>query len=325
MGAKTEDIIVSNAFHEVYLMQKTTNDYDALTELDQQWEQERIGYVGVHNADRRIEFVSLSLLGSLFFLFVVAGAAFLKEGINQGDVRFFLATIIILGVSTVLGFGVYASIRLNLAEKRYLKKRAKLLHTLPALAQTKPLQYSYRISSLSNPQSANWTAAETQIYTLQELHYAEPKRDKAYAAAIQKIIVDAPKAEQAYLTELVQLEQRWVAERLRYRNIQPYHQYYHYRQLANEDEASYPLPMKTWIVLVIGIALLGLGCMLAWNGSTTWLNVLLVCLFGLVWIFAARELYRTSPNLQRAEQNYINSQYALAAQYGRLADESDPN
>ena len=143
-------------------------------------------------------------------MFVVAGAAFLKEGINQGDVRFFLATIIILGVSTVLGFGVYASIRLNLAEKRYLKKRAKLLHTLPALAQTKPLQYSYRISSPSNPQSANWTAAETQIYTLQELHYAELKRDKAYAAAIQKLIVDAPKAEQAYLTELVKLEQRWV-------------------------------------------------------------------------------------------------------------------
>lgn len=279
----------------------------------------------MHNADRRIEFTSLSVVGSLFFFFVVAGAAFLKEGINQGDFRFYLATILILGFSSILGFGVYASIRLNVAEQRYLKKRAKLLHTLPALAQTKPLQRSYRISSQLNPQSAHWTAAETQIYSLQELHYAEPKRDKAYAAAIQKIIVDAPKAEQAYLTELVQLEQRWVVERLRYRNIQPYYQHYHYRQLDDQDSKRYPLPMKTWIVLVIGIALLGLGCMLAWNGSTTWLNVLVVCSFGLVWIFAAKELYRTSPNLQRAEQNYINSQYALADQYGRLADESDLN
>lgn len=306
-------------------MQKATNDLDPLAELDQQWEQERIGYVGVHNADRRIKFGSLSLIGSLFFLFVVAGAAFLKEAINQGNFRFYLATIIILVVSTVLGLGVYASVRLKLAEKRYLKKRAQLLHTLPALAQTKPIQYSYRISSPLNPQSAHWTAAESQIYTLQELHYAEPKRDKAYAAAIQKIIIDAPKAEQAYLTELAQLEQRWVVERLRYRNIQPYYQHYHYRELENEDEESYPLPMKTWMVLLIGIALVGLGLMLAWNGATTWLNVLLVSSFGLVWIFAARELYRTSPTEQDAERAYINNQYALAAQYGRLADESDPD
>jgi len=323
MGAKTKDIIVVNAFDEVYLMQKTTNDHDPLAELDRQWDQERIGYVGVHNADRRIKIASLSVVGSLLFFFILAGAAFLKEGINQGDVQFFLATLLIFGFSLVLGFGLHAIIRLRLAERRYLKKRAKLLHTLPALAQTKPLQYSYRISSPLNPQSAQWTAAETQIYTLQELHYAEPKRDKAYAAAIQKIIVDAPKSEQAYLSELVQLEQRWVVERLRYRNIQPYYQHYHYRQLANEDEVSYPLPMKTWMVLVIGTALLGLGCMLAWNGSTTWLNILLVCSFGLVWIFTARELYRISPNLQRAEQNYINNQYALAQKHDRLASSSD--
>lgn len=311
-------------------MPKTTNNHDPLAELDQQWEQERLSYVGVHNADRRIEFVNLSLLGSLFFLFVVAGAAFLKEGIDQGNFRFYLAAILIFGFSLILGFGLYASVRLRLAEKRYLKKRTQLLHTLPALAQTKPLQYTYRISSPLNPQSAHWTAAETQIYTLQELHYAEPKRDRAYAAAIQKIIVDAPKAEQAYLNELVQLEQRWVVERLRYGNIQPYHQHYHYRQLDaqnsdpdDQELGDYPLPMKTWIVLVIGIALLGLGLMLAWNGATTWLNVLLVCSFGLVWIFTASELYRTSPNVQRAEQNYINSQYALAQKHNRLASSSD--
>ncbi|WP_110514445.1 tetraspanin family protein [Herpetosiphon llansteffanensis] len=290
---------------------------DPLDSLDQQWEQERIGYVGKHNADPRIKLVSSSMFGSLLCVVLIYAAMTLRTAIDQADIRFYLATLLLTVVYMLLGFGLRGSIRLRLAERRYLKQRAALAKALNRPSKPKLLIPKQRISSPANPYANQWTAAEQQIYALQEAHYAEPKRDKHYHATIQRIIVDAPKAEQAYLTELVQLEQRWLSERLRYRNIKP--DYYYHPERPDED-GSYTIrfAMNSLVTLLIGLGIAGFGIWLVWKYSAALLNGMAFIAMGVVFMIVAWETKHTTPNLHQAEQRYLQHQYALAQKYGRL-------
>ncbi|MFD3164065.1 hypothetical protein [Herpetosiphon sp. NSE202] len=290
---------------------------DPLAALDQQWEQERVTYVSEYSADPRIKLLSIPMMGALLWMLLMFGAMSLREAINQLDLRFLLGSFVIGGFCVVLLFGLRAGIRLRLAERRYLKQRAALAKALNRPSKSQPLTPKQRISSPTNQQSSQWTAAEQQIYALQELHYAEPKRDKHYHARIQRIIVDAPKAEQAYLTELVQLEQRWLNERLRYQNIKPY---YTYHPELPDDDGVYTIrfELNNWFTLLIGFGVLRLGIWLAWNYSSALLNGMSFVSMGVVFILIAWELQRTKPNLHQAEQRYFQQQAALAQKYGRF-------
>ncbi|MBM7844657.1 hypothetical protein [Herpetosiphon giganteus] len=292
---------------------------DALDALDQQWEQERVTYVGEYNADPRIKLASIPMIGALLWMLLMFGAMALREAINQVDLRFLGATLVASCFCVVLLFGLRAGIRLRLAERRYLKQRAALAKALNRPSKPQPLTPKQRISSPTNQQSSQWTAAEQQIYALQELHYAEPKRDKHYHARIQRIIVDAPKAEQAYLTELVQLEQRWLNERLRYQNSKPY--YSAHPQHPDED-GVYPIrfELNNWVALLSGLGVVGLGIWLAWNDANALLNGMAFVSLGVVFMLVAWELQRTKPNLYQAEQHYFQQQAALAQKYGKYRE-----
>ncbi|KPL90144.1 hypothetical protein [Herpetosiphon geysericola] len=290
---------------------------DPLDALDQQWEQERITYVGEHNADPRIKLASIPMLGALLWMLLMFGAMAVREAINQVDLRFLLVSLVLVGLGVVLSFGLRAGIRLRLAEHRYLKQRAALAKALNRPSKPQQLTPKQRISAPTNPYASQWTAAEQQIYALQELHYAELKRDKHYHASIQRIIVDAPKTEQAYLTELVQLEQRWLNERLRYHTIKPYYSAHPERP---DEDGAYPirLELNSLLAFGAGLGLAGLGIWLAWKDSSALLNGMSFIAMGVVFITVAWELWRTKPNLQQAEQRYLQQQYALAQKYRRF-------
>ncbi len=236
--------------------------------------------------------------------------------VNIADIRFYLAALLPSGVAMLLGFGLYSLIRLRLAEQRYQKKRAQLAKSLNRVT---PLQLTpkHRISLQLNPQSSQWTSAEQQIYALQEAHYAELKRDKNYHAAIHRILVDAPKAEQAYLRELVQLEQRWLSQRQRYRNIKP--DYYYHPERPDED-GSYPIrfELNGLVALVSGLGIVGFGIWTIWKDSAALLNSMALIAMGFVVISISWELHRTKSNVAQAEQHYRQQQSALAKKHGRF-------
>ena len=277
---------------------------DPVTYLDQQWRQERAKYVGVYYLDHSRSMGNPLALVIFFFMCCGAGIMLWIEASRLPISMFYCVSIFFILTSLLILWALRNAIMLMLAERRYLKKRAILIKQYgdPTLivelpVATRRLGYSWPKNSRSE--------AETRFHELQAEYYDVSTRDQAYNEQIQRLIAHTPAPDQRYLTELAQLEQRWVKQRFSY--------------LEYDNRARYyqsPSLFGAWIVLGLGLGLVGFGVMLAVEGHKL-LYPMLCCAFGLLMVLSFSTIRKQATELDQAEQHYFAQRQRISHDYGR--------
>lgn len=277
---------------------------DPVTYLDQQWRQERAKYVGVYYLDNSRSKGNPLALVIFFFMFFGAGIMLWVEASTLPLNMLYCGSIFFILTSLLILWTLRNAIRLMLAERRYLKKRAILIKQYgdPTLivelpVATRRLRYSWPKKSRSE--------AEMRFHELQAEYYTISRRDQAYYDQIRRLIAHAPEADQRYLSELAQLEKHWVKQRFGNR-----------RFMSETDYYQSPSLFGAWIVLGLGLGLVGFGVMLAVEGHKL-LYPMLCCAFGLLMVASFSTIRKQAIELDQAEQRYFAQRQRISQDYGR--------
>ena len=277
---------------------------DPVTYLDQQWRQERVSYVGMNHLDNSRPMANPIALVIFFLMFFGAGIMLWIEASRLPISMLYCGSIFFILTSLLILWALRNAIRLMLAERRYLKKRAILIKQYgdPTLivelpVATRRLRYSWPKKSRSE--------AETRFHELQAEYYNISRRDQAYNDQIRRLIAHAPEADQRYLSELAQLEQDWVKQRFGNR-----------RFISETEYYQAPSLFGAWIILGLGLGLVAFGVMLAVEGHKL-LSPMLCCAFGLLMVASFSTIRKQATELDQAEQQYFAQRQRISHDYGR--------
>ncbi|KPL90143.1 hypothetical protein [Herpetosiphon geysericola] len=277
---------------------------DPVTQLDQAWRKEQVKYLGIENvfySKPRGNPIVVILMAGLIF---ITGLALWNKAVEASSITMYIGSVLFIGTSLISLFSLRNLIRFKLGEKRYLQKRTDLIEKFGYPAQAVALPIAAQRLSYSWPKKSR-SEAESRFHELQAEHYESAKRDQAYRDQIQRFIAHAPEADQRYLNELAQLELSWVQERFSYLNYNHKAGYY-----------QSPTSLGPWIVLGLGLGIIGFGIMLAAEGKPL-INIVLCCLFGLMMVGGFTSVRKQSLSFDAAEQRYFAQRQQLSHDYGR--------
>lgn len=277
---------------------------DPVTYLDQQWRQERVSYVGMNHVDNSRPMANPLALVIFFFMFFGAGIMLWVEASRLPVNTLYCASIFFILTSLLILWGLRNAIRLMLAERRYLKKRATLITQYGDPTLSVELPIATRRLGYSWPKKSR-SEAETRFHELQAEYYSIASRDQAYYDQIGRLIAHAPEADQRYLSELAQLEKHWVKQRFGNRRFMSETEYY-----------QSPSLFGAWIVLGLGLGLVGFGVMLIVEGQAL-LYPMMCCAFGLLMVVSFSTIRKQATDLDQAEQRYFAQRQKISHDYGR--------
>ncbi|MBM7844656.1 hypothetical protein [Herpetosiphon giganteus] len=277
---------------------------DPVTQLDQAWRKERTKYVGMMQSNSPISVAGSLIIITFSLSFLGVGVMLWREANALPDWFTYFPAIFCIGCSLLFLLALPNAIKAVLGERRYRQKRALLVKhygdTNPGaelLLSGKRLRYTWPKKSRSE--------AESRFHELQAEYYDSGRRDEAYYATLQRFIDHAPAADQRYLSELAQLEERWLKERfgsLRYVN-----------QLETQQA---PSVFGAWFIFGLGLGLIGFGVMLL-NRSASLLYPLLCAAFGLFMLLGSFSIRKRAIALIASEQRYFAQRQQLSHDYGR--------
>ncbi|XSG77364.1 hypothetical protein ACP8Y2_10185 [Herpetosiphon llansteffanensis] len=277
---------------------------DPVTQLDQAWRKERANYVGMLHSDSPISYAGPLIIITFSLSFFGVGVMLWREANALPSwFAYFPASFCIIWSLLVL-LALPNAIKAVLGERHYLQKRAMLVKLYSDPKATNALLLSGKRLRYSWPKKSR-SEAESRFHELQAEYYDSGRRDQTYYATLQRYIAHAPEADQRYLSELAQLEERWLKERfgsLRY---------------VNQMETNQaPSVFSAWFIFGLGLGLMGFGVMLL-NRSTSLLYPLLCAAFGLAMLAGSFSIRKRAIALNAAEQRYFAQRQQLCHDYGR--------
>ncbi|MFD3164064.1 hypothetical protein [Herpetosiphon sp. NSE202] len=277
---------------------------DPVTQLDQAWRKERATYVGIVDSTSPISAAGPLIIITFSLSFFGVGFMLWREASSLAGWILYAPAIFCIGCSLMFLLALPNAIKAVLGERRYLQKRALLVKhygdpspSAELLLSGKRLRYAWPKKSRSE--------AESRFHELQAEYYDSGCRDQAYYATLQRFIAHAPAADQRYLSELAQLEERWLKER--------FGSLHFVNQLETQQA---PSVFGAWFIFGLGLGLMGFGVMLLTIAAQA-LYALLGAIFGLAMLLGSFSIRKRAIALVASEQRYFAQRQQLSHDYGR--------